>query len=337
MCRMVSFYTNNISGTKHILIRQQHERTSCHYHLDDKVIFSRIGQKENLSRIEKFFNIFFLAAKISTAISKEQYDYIYTNGIELSIATLLAKAVTKSNSRVVCCDHTAFRAANPYYNFFRKIFYRHAYKVIALTKDAQSLYENIKANCVTIPHPTEMRRTRSYNPKSKNVISVGRLDPLKQFDHLVTAWKISGVGETGWQLKIFGTGGEKNKLLNLIGDDSSISLEGSSNCLELEYEKAAFSVSTSCREGLGVWLIEAQTFGLPIISYDFESGARDIINKDGGILIELNNKEQLAQNIQKLAESEKLRVHFSNRAILYAKRYTPRKTLLAISELFSLY
>lgn len=58
MCRMVSFYANNISGAKYILIRQNHERSSCHYHLDDKIIFSKIGQKENLSPIEKIFNVF---------------------------------------------------------------------------------------------------------------------------------------------------------------------------------------------------------------------------------------------------------------------------------------
>jgi len=333
---MVSFYANNISGAKNILIRQNHERSSCHYHLDDKIIFSKIGQKENLSPIEKIFNIFFLAAKISRVISRQRYDYIYSNGIELNIASLIAKIITKSHTRVICCDHTAFKAANSYYNFIRKILYRYAYKVIILTKDAQPLYENINANCSMIPHPTEMQKNSPYDKKSKIVISVGRLDPLKQFDHLVSAWKMSNIGKIGWQLKIFGTGGEKSKLLSLIDKDPSISLAGSSNYLALEYEKAAFAVSTSCREGMGVWLVEAQTFGLPIISYDFESGAREIINHDAGILVELNNQEQLAKNIQKLAKNEKMRINFSNKATLYATRYTPDKTLLSISKLFSL-
>ena len=69
-------------------------------------------------------------------------------------------------------------------------------------------------------------------------------------------------------------------------------------------------------------LIEAQSFGLPIISYDIKTGPKDIVNngEDGYLIVDdiemnlLNRYLELSQNRKKIQE-------FSQRAYENSKRF----------------
>ena len=74
--------------------------------------------------------------------------------------------------------------------------------------------------------------------------------------------------------------------------------------IEEKYKKSSIYVLCSRFEGLPMTLIEAKSFGLPIVALDCKTGPKEII-KDGidGILVEDRNIELLVDKIIELIEN----------------------------------
>ena len=67
--------------------------------------------------------------------------------------------------------------------------------------------------------------------------------------------------------------------------------------IEEVYKNSNIYISTSYYEGLPMTMIEAQCFGLPIVSFDYDTGPIDIIS-DGvdGILIKRDSEDAMIDN-----------------------------------------
>ena len=160
--------------------------------------------------------------------------------------------------------------------------------------------------------------------ESKIAVAIGRLTAQKGFDKLLDVWqKIEGK-DSEWELYIIGSGEDKEKLLN---QKESLNLkrvtfiENTKNIKEY-YEKASIYLMTSRFEGLPMTLIEAQSFGLPIISYDIKTGPEDIVNDgEDGYLIENDNIEEFVNKFLELSNDKEKIQEFSQKAYKNAKRF----------------
>jgi glycosyltransferase involved in cell wall biosynthesis len=75
-------------------------------------------------------------------------------------------------------------------------------------------------------------------------------------------------------------------------------------------------------EGLPMVLLEAKSQGLPIVSFDIETGPSDIV-RDGvnGYLVESGNTDAMAEKICNLIESPSLRASFSENSGLDMEKF----------------
>ena len=71
-------------------------------------------------------------------------------------------------------------------------------------------------------------------------------------------------------------------------------------------------------------LLEALTYGLPCISFDCDTGPRDIIQEGfNGILVDPNEKELgLSNAIDKIIVDQELRLNLAKNSILLRKKYS---------------
>ncbi|MCQ2326179.1 MAG: glycosyltransferase family 4 protein [Bacteroidales bacterium] len=167
---------------------------------------------------------------------------------------------------------------------------------------------------------------------NKIVLSVGRMAKEKGFDILIKSWKYVKQQNPDWKLRIVG-GGKKDyvEMLQGIVDENQLSdvvsiIPPVSN-IEVEYENASIYVLPSRHEPFGLVLIEAKSFGLPIVSFDCPYGPKEIV-KDGvdGFLIENLNEEKMADGINILIEDEYKRKSFAIKAIEdYQENWTENK------------
>jgi len=202
-------------------------------------------------------------------------------------------------------------------------------KVVVLTDQDKEQWVRTHNNIIRIANPSPFHINPNPNPyqiDSKVAISIGRLDEQKGYDKLIDAWTIVAKKHPQWKLNIFGTGELDETLRKQIisnGLRDIVNLKGATKKIEGEYMSGSFYVMSSLFEGLPMVLIEAVTFGLPIVSFDCEWGPREIVeNGYNGYLVPAGDVHVLANKIIELIEDPEKRMVMSDNAKEISKRYT---------------
>ena len=194
----------------------------------------------------------------------------------------------------------------------------------ALVVQTQKSYEYFASKC-------SRRCTLIYNPisphvkignalfteKKQIVVSVGRLDPLKNQALLLRAFKRVKGSFPEYKLVIYGEGLCRQGLEQLresLGLDNSVELPGEVHDIFERICSAELFVLSSDFEGMPNALLEAMCLGLPVISTKVV-GATEII-EDGynGLLVDCRDEIGLAHAIGELLGNEQKRRFFAYRA-----------------------
>lgn len=208
---------------------------------------------------------------------------------------------------------------------------------VTLTKGDYWQWKGIPRK-VIIPNAISINSSQCSSLQNKRVISVGRLEPQKGFDMLISAWKIVSQRHPDWVLDIYGDGGLYDTLHGeIIGmnlSDSCTMHKATSHIGEKYLESSIYAMS-SIYEGFGLVLIEAMSFGVPCVSFDCPYGPSEIIsNNIDGILVEQKNIDKLADGICSLIEDREKRMEYGKRAKISVERYSPENIMPKWDELF---
>ncbi len=122
------------------------------------------------------------------------------------------------------------------------------------------------------------RTAQELEKKDNIILSVGRLVPGKRFDLLITAFK--KISDPTAKLFILGDGPERETLKNLaneLGLQDRVTLPGFTPDTGHYYAKAKCFALTSEHETFGLVLIEAMSYGLPVLSTS-RGGPSELLN-----------------------------------------------------------
>ena len=157
-----------------------------------------------------------------------------------------------------------------------------------------------------------------YNPRSKKIVTVCRIDRVKNLEASINIAKLVFKKHPEWHWEVYGDGdieylSELGELLKSAQLEDKFIFMGRTNDLKKAYGDAAIYVSTSKFEGLPMALLEAKAYKIPVVSFDCMTGPSDIIcdNKDG-FLVKLGDIDGAVKSVNILIESDKLRMDFSN-------------------------
>lgn len=142
----------------------------------------------------------------------------------------------------------------------------------------------------------------------KVVLAVGRYRHQKRYDLLLQAWS-RVTTKKGWKLVIVGEGEDKQKIIELsklLKIDDTVEINSSTDNIAQYFKSASFYCMSSRFEGLPMVLLEAQSFGLPIMSFDCDTGPAELID-DGvsGYLVGPKNIEKLSDAITNMMNLDK--------------------------------
>lgn len=167
------------------------------------------------------------------------------------------------------------------------------------------------AKIISIHNPSSFTKT-NHSPQlsNKTVIAVGRHTHQKGFDMLIKAWVIVHNHAKDWTLNIIGDGEDKEMIISLIKEkkiDDSVKLIANTSQISQYYETASFYCMSSRFEGLPMVLLEAQSYNLPIVSFDCLTGPKELIeDKINGILVQSGNVTLLAEAMLHLINNPSL-------------------------------
>lgn len=193
-------------------------------------------------------------------------------------------------------------------------------------------------NIRVIPNPRSLEFEEPSSLTEKVILSVGRAFPQKNQQELIHIWARIAKDYPGWTLRILGDGYMMGRLRELVKEyslEDQVELCGDTPDVRSHYQQASIFVSTALFEGLPLALLEAETAGLPIVSYACPCGPRDIIT-DGkdGYLIELGDEESFARSLRRLIEDEELRQQMGQAARIASERYRRDQVMAQWDDLF---
>lgn len=213
-------------------------------------------------------------------------------------------------------------------------------RFVVLTEEDKGYWGNLP-NIEVIPNAALFIAPRYSTQNEKRVIAVGRLDYQKGFDRLIEAWALVQQNPAcrSWRLDIFGQGEWQEMLEEMIrerGLEQTAQINPPSKQIGEEYAASSILVMSSHYEGFPMVMIEAMACGVPVVSYDFKCGPRDIIREgDNGLIIPEGDISALAEGICRLIQEEELRRSMSMKAQEVTTTYSEEKVMRRWITLFN--
>lgn len=209
---------------------------------------------------------------------------------------------------------------------------------VILTEEERELW-NGQANLSVIPNPCSFVPNDSEMLREKRVVALGRFEYQKNFSELINIWAQLDGQYDNWELCLYGAGPYEYSLkqqIESLGLSDSVKLKPIENDVETLLRTSSIYVLTSHYEGLPMVLIEAQTCGLPIVSYDCASGPRDIIT-DGldGYIVEYGNRSMFVNRLLGLMGNRALWQKMSIYGVMNSNRYSLPTIMTQWEQLFS--
>lgn len=213
-------------------------------------------------------------------------------------------------------------------------------KFVVLTHEDKGYWGNLP-NIEVIPNAAMQVSESCSDVTNKRVIAVGRLDYQKGFDRLIEAWEwIQGAGKlTDWRLDIFGQGEWKEMLQRMIeekGLQHSVQIHRPTKQIGEEYVKSSLLVMSSHYEGFPMVMIESMACGLPVVSFDYKCGPKDIIQHGiNGLLVPEGDIKALANAMMEVMTDEAYRRMLSRNARKVVDTYSEEAVMARWIRLFT--
>lgn len=235
------------------------------------------------------------------------------------------------------------------WHYLRRWSYGRAKRVSVLTRESLAWLEaeipNASGRVIPnpIPYPLPGRRpalspSDYLEPTRKLLLAVGRLDEQKGLDLLLAAFTRLALENEKWDLVILGDGPKRAQLeleVERRGLQGRVLLPGRAGNVSDWYERADIYVMSSHFEGFPNTLGEAMAHGCAAVSFDCDTGPRDIIrDKVDGLLVPKGDVAALATALACLMADPNLRKQLGSRAKEVRERFSIEKTALCWEELF---
>jgi glycosyltransferase involved in cell wall biosynthesis len=196
-------------------------------------------------------------------------------------------------------------------------------------------------NAVTWPLPGQEPRispSALHHSERKLLLSVGRLQAQKGFDWLIEAFSNLTDKHSDWDLVILGEGSLSATLEKQVKDlhlEHRIYLHGRAGNMGEWYESADLYVMSSRFEGFPNTLAEAMAYGLAAVSFDCDTGPRDIIRHElDGLLVPPGNVPELTVALDRLMSDDLTRQRFAERAVEVRESFSMERIAGMLEKLF---
>lgn len=314
------------------------------YQLDDKVrikyIFNFGPNKDKIKDALKKFKLITLIKQLCKVLKILYTKYFGLGKIIKNLNTdiLISSRIEfskqiKRNDIITISQEHSFIDNEKYIKKVRKSF-KHIKYLIVMTKGAKEKYdewlknEKIKPEVVVIPNMIKENKNGKLSTLCNNqIISVGRLEDVKDFYTLILVFSVIVKKYPNYVLKIIGEGSMREKLEEQIKKcnlQKNVILTGrrTENEINNELIKSDVFVLTSKSESFSLVLCEAMNFGVPCIAFDVDVGPREII-QDGknGFLIENRNVDLMIERLDELLYNISLRRFLGSNSYNVAKNY----------------
>ncbi|WP_432671470.1 glycosyltransferase [Flavobacterium sp. SM2513] len=276
--------------------------------LDDDIEYSYSGTLINLGHLSKFQKYFELKKQLKT----NQFDYIidFRHRINPWMELIFLHYIY-SGFKIIYTIHSSKMDSYLTDNkWVAKEILQNGYKIIAVSN---ALNEKVKKvygfeKGIVIPNAIAKNNSdldyKEIQLPYKYCIAVGRLIASKQMGKLIETYSKSNLPNSEIHLVILGDGEEKLHLQKRIEElelCDFVHLLGFKKEVYSYMKNAEFLVLSSKHEGFSMVILEALNQSTPVISFDCETGPRELVQHGfNGLLVESQNFDALEKAMNRM-------------------------------------
>jgi glycosyltransferase involved in cell wall biosynthesis len=288
-----------------------------------------------IARKSRLFNILYYTLRLLRG--KNTFLFVDHNlHVRLSIPLWLNKVIRK-NQYAVICHHTVHGLRESKLRrgvefFSEKLILGNAVKIVVpsakTSVDIQKF--NIERRRTVVINPTLVFKADRVPARKnrKRILFVGNIEPRKGLDVLIKALSI--IKEIDFSCEIvggcYGYDSYFRSLQELV-EDSGLSgrvvfrgkLDSSSTISS--YENANIFVFPSLHEGYGMVLLEAMSFGLPIVASDVAPINEVLRDKLNAYLVPPRNEQSLARALREMLLAWGIQMQMGRRNFMHSKNF----------------
>jgi len=215
----------------------------------------------------------------------------------------------------------------------RKTFKKYK-KVVVLTEAQKN--EWMDDNFLVLPNPNTVAVATKANIKNRKALVVGRLTPVKGYMRLLHIWKQISLNHPDWLLEIYGAGDQEpyRKEIEKLHIGNSVTLKGATPAIYEKYKEASVLFNTSYSESFGLSMLEAMSFGVPVMAFKTYGSEELVTHEINGYLVEQNDVNTFVKLFSLMAEDESTHKRLSDQAQRSVDRYQPEAIMNKWHKLF---
>lgn len=291
------------------------------YQLDDRVerFCAAMPSSGNLKvRLERFKKMrkYFKANKGCKIFS---FSTIGTGFVVLSTLFMKRDMMVSERTDPQTCDH----------KLYRDFFYHFAHTLVCQTPDGIPCFpKSLQKRACVIGNPVSENIADVYDgERKKEIVTVGRLQPVKNQKMLIEAFSIFEKEYSDYTLHFYGKGPleeELRKQVQGLGLQEKVIFHGFSTKVDEEIRESSMFVLSSNYEGVSNSMVEALALGVPAIATNCPIGGCKMYIKDGvnGLLIPVGDAKALTNAMKKLASNSELADTMSRNARKVREEYS---------------
>ncbi len=265
--------------------------------------------------------------RLSSAIRETDADVVIGSTTSMAIRVAIARLCERRRFLAVGWEHTNYLNVDGLgRRILRRILYRQLDRLVLLTKRDQERYRGISQSIVIENAPgVDGEATSKPRNHTQKVISVGRIVNEKGYDLLLDIAKKVNEVDQSVEFSIYGEGRERPKIEKMIaalhmGD--VVKLFGRRKDISSAYQESDLFVLTSRFEGFPLAMLEAMSFGLPVVSFDCPTGPREILGgQEGTGLVPAGDTQGFADMILRILREKDLYDDLSRRNAERVQQY----------------
>ncbi|MEF9841066.1 MAG: glycosyltransferase family 4 protein [Raoultibacter sp.] len=319
--RAAVLLSNRLCDDFHVTLIELERHDYQVFSLDERVevVSLNVSAPRLRQRITEAFS------PLSRCLSDRHIEVLLGVGLDETVAAI--GPCKKTRTKLIFCDHGALvnQMDDKLTTLLRAVCAIGCQKTVVLTQQTKEDYHRIfrvnSKKIIRIPNwipRALLENARTYDVASKKILWAGRLDKEKGIDLLFEVARRVLTEFDDWTWDVYGEVVLNTGDFNLeheierAGLQERFRLLGRVDDLYERYAAYAIGTLTSYREGLPLFLLEGKACGLPLISFDVNTGPRDII-VDGvdGFLIPPYDCDAYAQKLRLLMGDCALRQEMS--------------------------
>ena len=262
-------------------------------------------------------------AKLVSFCHKNRIDCVFSLGETANLTNILAQKF---------CSYKSVTAVHGFAEVYRSrqtaFVFENSHKVVCISQDMEyellKLFPHIDTTVIENGYETDLQlkgRTNisHFSEDCPKLVSMGRLEHVKGFDRLLSAFSkvVKEIPNAG--LSIIGMGSYEEILKNTAKElniENSVRFLGFMSDPFEELVKNDIYVLSSRNEGFPNCLIEALASGLAVVSADCKSGPREILSEKYTNENIVGIKEEKYGILTENSENEEILVYLLSEAII---------------------